>query len=1125
MLKSRFMFAAAMAACAYALHAGRTIEADYTLEADEDWSADGIVTISANALVNLNGHSLTVVGFDGTGAIGNPVGLPAGYERLEYLDASGTQYIDTGVKASGEVKVEADIIYKGPSSTAYVPFLSSSLKTGSNNTVTDRAYGLWVWPNNGNKWTIMYSGSTQISGIAATPDVRTVIEATWSAAKRTLDVNGATWDNTGNLSNPVDVSFTMYMPARNFGGTGNGAGPFRIYSVKIYNPQTSLKRNFVPARRLVDGEVGFYDMAGMAFFENLGSGEFAPGPATGRGGGELHINVASGEFSNSTVAITNTVKVVKEGGGTYVAGKEQHYTGGTLIAEGRARRDTNNAYGFGTWGTAVEVAAGAQILIEGKPQTLNGYNVTIAGAGPDGKGAIYGDRMRAGGYASSYIGSLALSDDATIGINGEDAFNLRLNSDPCRISLNGHRLTVNGNARFFVFNGVVQDGGEIVANVSNNGSGNAGFYTSGSAFSAPLVDMTVLPGANIGGNSVVVVTNLTFGGVRAPREDQNPHAIVLGRYAVKATATSFPAVQLGDAAHLAPVFDLGDYDAPYDGVASPLTFVDGAVVTVYAGTRTVAAGDRLVAWSEENQPKTTVQFRLEGEGWTAEERNIALSARGDGLYVKTTLAPHHARWDVEGEGWKYYQEDGTDYPGEWTEGMEDVEVWFSSDAEYRAIVEQGVVPLRYKLTGVYDLPEGEGLYDMGALPFVVADGATIDAKGRSLKLPASAFKGAWPFTVTSTAAGGELVVEVAGGTLENTLVSLAGLLRLTKKGAGTFVSRLAQSYSGGTYVEEGTAQPPDPPARNDTRYCWDLFKAFGAGEILVGPNGAFDMRANYAYRTCVKLAGGKLQNSGPFPMTSRGAAGTGVGALLADSTLKVTFGVVFGDVRSSAGGEPIDRGDLGGHTLHIDLENANGTNGDLVMRQSLTNGTIRTSGRRVLIVNDALDLRTTTLDVATAMDIGNTVELRDYIANYTAGYIKGAGTLNVYGTFKPNQDTFFGCTMQNGSVLDLAGRSTVFNTTCTLVNDWGKSATLKYAAGAKVTVNLAGRGDIRELSRLQDEETGEKAGYVVKWTAAGAPDESVAFVLDDATAASMRLYRMPDGLLIAPNPGLKIYVR
>ena len=69
MLKSRFMFAAAMAACACALHAGRTIEADYTLEADEDWSSEGTVTINAGVVVNLNGHDLRVGGLAGEGRI------------------------------------------------------------------------------------------------------------------------------------------------------------------------------------------------------------------------------------------------------------------------------------------------------------------------------------------------------------------------------------------------------------------------------------------------------------------------------------------------------------------------------------------------------------------------------------------------------------------------------------------------------------------------------------------------------------------------------------------------------------------------------------------------------------------------------------------------------------------------------------------------------------------------------------------------------------------------------------------------------------------------------------------------------------------------------------------------
>ena len=42
-----------------------TISGNYTLTADEDWSAAGKLTFANGARVNLNGHNLTIGEFDG----------------------------------------------------------------------------------------------------------------------------------------------------------------------------------------------------------------------------------------------------------------------------------------------------------------------------------------------------------------------------------------------------------------------------------------------------------------------------------------------------------------------------------------------------------------------------------------------------------------------------------------------------------------------------------------------------------------------------------------------------------------------------------------------------------------------------------------------------------------------------------------------------------------------------------------------------------------------------------------------------------------------------------------------------------------------------------------------------
>ena len=56
------MVVAALALCAGAVSAQRTISDNVSLTADADWSADGTITISAGKTVDLAGHSLKVSG-------------------------------------------------------------------------------------------------------------------------------------------------------------------------------------------------------------------------------------------------------------------------------------------------------------------------------------------------------------------------------------------------------------------------------------------------------------------------------------------------------------------------------------------------------------------------------------------------------------------------------------------------------------------------------------------------------------------------------------------------------------------------------------------------------------------------------------------------------------------------------------------------------------------------------------------------------------------------------------------------------------------------------------------------------------------------------------------------------
>ena len=84
----KFMLAVAASIVASCVLADRVVDADYTLAADEDWSAAGRVLMADGVKIDLNGHSLKTSGF-------------AEYIPVAYVETDGSQWVNTPVPDEG----------------------------------------------------------------------------------------------------------------------------------------------------------------------------------------------------------------------------------------------------------------------------------------------------------------------------------------------------------------------------------------------------------------------------------------------------------------------------------------------------------------------------------------------------------------------------------------------------------------------------------------------------------------------------------------------------------------------------------------------------------------------------------------------------------------------------------------------------------------------------------------------------------------------------------------------------------------------------------------------------------------------------------------------------------------
>ena len=763
---------------------------------------------------------------------------------LQYLDAPKNACIDTGFAPNNNTRVVFDVTVRGTLESWFG--------------VSDDSSGNW-WKTKvfgvSNDGRGVYSGFGNLGGTAGS--VAANGRHTIEFDKGVFKVDSAT--HTTHSGQTFQLSRSLYLFADNRpNGVNTKDGTVRFHSCQIYDNGT-LVRDYVPV--LYGGEACLFDKVNREYARNIGSGAFAAGPSSGEkidfynttlaaiddtidlaghslslahaagtgtftdtvGGGELHVDVASGEtVENSTITFAGQMKLVKDGAGTFVGAKAgQTYTGGTVVSNGWAK---SGAYS-GAWGPAkalITVADGAGFDWAGKVDnsTTTPYSFKVAGTGPDGNGAMKTSADFGGSfYNINSIADLELDGDATLRLH-QTVLNMygfmfnNLNNHVLR--LNGHILTVVVWDSFPFRNVTSAGAGTIVCVPDESKAGGFrrfSFYGAPSDLSTATLDVNDRCGLSFEADVKVLnfIDRRTLqwndgtkdnNGFTTDKDSIDGMLTVIGNFKPFST-NLFNRVTLGDATHLSPVLDLSLLASPFgsaEGIPE-LAFATNATVTVDVGERAIAAGDKLVSWGVIPDCAFTLAY-------SGEARPIEAVARADGLYVKSTVVPAYAKLDMELDtpDWVFYDANGNVVP-DWEDGVTgDIQVRFASYEEYLAVKAKNVSSAEYLLSGSFALPEGSGACDMGGgFDFAPTPGVTIDVAGRKLVLPDTMIGGTSPFTVTSSAAGGELEVTVAGGaTLTNSVMTLAGSLKLVKKGAGTFVgAKAGQTYTGGTMVLNG----------------------------------------------------------------------------------------------------------------------------------------------------------------------------------------------------------------------------------------------------------------------------------------------------------------------------------
>lgn len=185
-------------------------------------------------------------------------GLPTGYQQVEYIESSGTQYIDTGVIGKTGLHIVAEMGYATPT--------SGTALFGSRNP----RFFVTLYPS-----TIIDFGYNSDNITQITVESRKIynIDFDTSTQPKRFGIDGVYVTSTAQ----VDTNRNIYIFGCNRNGAVAALSKSIFKSMTIADENGGLLRKFVPCYRIADGEIGLYDLVSATFFTNSGSGTFIKG--------------------------------------------------------------------------------------------------------------------------------------------------------------------------------------------------------------------------------------------------------------------------------------------------------------------------------------------------------------------------------------------------------------------------------------------------------------------------------------------------------------------------------------------------------------------------------------------------------------------------------------------------------------------------------------------------------------------------------------------------------------------------------------------------------------------------------------------------------------------------------
>lgn len=229
---------------------------------------NNVLTIADNGTYNIKVRSYDRSGniSDNTQIITIQIeyNLPGEYQRLEYIESTGTQYIDTGMKLNQDSTLEINL---------EITEVGDYNVFGSRSSASENNFGI-IFSKTYDQVDLDFGDYTKNRLLLSYNIDRKI----YKMSNKQLQAGDITQDVIDYIDFSTPENAYIFNMSGNY-PTVNNPAKMRLFYCKILD-KDALVRNYIPCKRISDGVVGLYDIVNNVFYKNAdtSSDNFIAGP-------------------------------------------------------------------------------------------------------------------------------------------------------------------------------------------------------------------------------------------------------------------------------------------------------------------------------------------------------------------------------------------------------------------------------------------------------------------------------------------------------------------------------------------------------------------------------------------------------------------------------------------------------------------------------------------------------------------------------------------------------------------------------------------------------------------------------------------------------------------------------